>query len=123
MADKLSALVVDDVEANRKMLKTFLFFKHFEVDMAADGIEAKRLLEEKAYALVVSDIEMPNMNGFELLAWIKKSAARAKTPVVMLSSLESPEVKERCRKLGAADYVVKPFTKEKIDAALAKAGF
>jgi len=122
MSDKRRALVVDDIETNRTMLKTFLFFKHFEVEMAADGLEAKRLLEAKPFDLVVSDIEMPNMNGFELLAWIKKDAARSKVPVIMLSSLEDPDVLARCRKLGAADYIVKPFTKEKVDAALAKAG-
>ena len=122
MSDKRRAMVVDDIETNRTMLKTFLFFKHFEVEMAADGLEAKRLLEAKPFDLVVSDIEMPNMNGFELLAWIKKDAARSKVPVIMLSSLEDPDVLARCRKLGAADYIVKPFTKEKVDAALAKAG-
>jgi len=122
MSDKRRAMVVDDIETNRTMLKTFLFFKHFEVEMAADGLEAKRLLEAKPFDLVVSDIEMPNMNGFELLAWIKKDAARSKVPVIMLSSLEDPDVLARCRKLGAADYIVKPFTKEKVDDALAKAG-
>jgi CheY-like chemotaxis protein len=124
MGEKMRALVVDDVETNRTMLKTFLFFKHFEVELAADGLEAKRLLEAKGFDLVVSDIEMPNMNGFELLSWIKKGALpRAGIPVIMLSSLEDPEVLARCRRLGSIDYVVKPFTKEKIDAALGKAGF
>lgn len=123
MSDRKKALVADDVEANRTMLKTFLYFAHFDSDLAADGLEARRLLEGKSFDLVVTDIEMPNMNGFELLAWMKKTPAVAKTPVIVLSSLDSPDVLERCRKLGAADYIVKPFSKEKVDAALAKAGF
>jgi CheY-like chemotaxis protein len=123
MSGKRRALVVDDIEANRTMLKTFLYFKHFEVEMAADGLEARRLLEAKPFDLLVSDIEMPTMNGFELLAWVKRTPAVAKLPTVMLSTLDSAEVVERCRKLGADDYLVKPFTKEKIDGTLAKLGF
>jgi CheY-like chemotaxis protein len=123
VSERKKALVVDDIEANRNMLKTFLYFAHFDIELAADGLEAKKLLETKSFDLLITDIEMPNMNGFELLAWAKKSPSAAKTPVIVLSSLDTPEVAERCRKLGAADYIVKPFSKEKVDAALAKAGF
>ena len=123
MGERMRALVADDVEANRSMLKTFLYFAHFDSELAADGLEAKHILETKTFDLLVTDIEMPNMNGFELLAWVKKTPAVAKLPVIVLSSLESPEVVERCKRLGAADYIVKPFSKEKVEAALARAGF
>ena len=123
MEARKKILVVDDVEANRSRIKTFLFMMHFDVDMAEDGLAAKKLIETKTFDLVISDIEMPNMNGFELLAWIKGRPDSKALPVVMLSSLDSPEVLQRCTKLGAAAYMVKPFTKEKIEASLAKAGF
>jgi len=122
MNERKRILVADDMEANRTRIKTFLFMKHFTVDTAEDGLAAKKLLEKGGYDLLVSDIEMPNMNGFELLAWVRKNATTAGMPVVMLSSLESPEVVERCTRLGANAYIVKPFTKEKVDAAFAKAG-
>ena len=122
MDDKRSVLVVDDVEQNRRAVKTFLFFCHFEATLASDGLEARKILESRSFDLVVSDIEMPNMNGFELLASIRKSPAHGKTPVIMLSTLDTPEVQERCKRLGANSYIVKPFTKEKFDAALKAIG-
>jgi CheY-like chemotaxis protein len=123
MEARKKILVVDDVEANRSRIRTFFFMMHFDVEMAEDGLAAKKLIEASHFDLVVSDIEMPNMNGFELLAWIKGRPESRAIPVVMLSSLESPEVLQRCTKLGAVSYMVKPFTKEKIEASLAKAGF
>lgn len=120
MAEKKQVLIADDVEINRKAIRTFLFFFHFEATLAADGLEAKKALEAEgaAFDLVVSDIEMPNMNGFELLAFVKKSPKHKNVPVIMLSTLDSPEVLERCKRLGASSYIVKPFTKEKFETAL-----
>jgi len=122
MIDKKRALIADDMEINRNAIKTFLFFYHFEVDVAGDGLEARALLEKNDYDVIVSDIEMPNMNGFELLSWIRRSSAQKEKPVIMLSTLDSPEIIERCAHIGATAYIVKPFTKEKIDEALQKAG-
>lgn len=122
MNERKRVLVADDMEANRTRIKTFLFMKHFDVDTAEDGLAAKKLLEAGVYDLLFSDIEMPNMNGFELLAWTKRNPKTAALPVIMLSSLDSPEVLERCSRLGASAYIVKPFTVEKIEEAFAKAG-
>ncbi len=122
MADKKRVLIVDDMEVNRKAIKTFLFFFHFEIDQASDGLEAKGLIEKNTYDLVVSDIEMPNMNGFELLTWIRRSSSRKTVPVIMLSTLDSPETIGRCTHLGATAYIVKPFTLDKMTEALEKAG-
>lgn len=122
MAGKMHALIVDDMEQNRKAVRTFLFFLHFDTTLVADGLEAKKALESASFDLVVSDIEMPNMNGFELLAYIKRTPSLKALPVIMLSTLDSPEVTERCAKLGASSYIVKPFTKEKFEASLSKLG-
>ncbi len=122
MADRRLALVADDVEANRNAIKAFLYFSNFTIDLAKDGLEAKAMFDQKAYDLVFSDIEMPNMNGFELLTHIRRASARKDVPVVMLSSLDSPEVIERCKRIGATAYIVKPFTKDKMEEALKKTG-
>lgn len=122
MAPKKQVLIIDDMEANRNSIKTFLIFLHYEATLAADGIEAKKILETAHFDLIVSDIEMPNMNGFEVLAFVKKSATHKDTPVLMLSTLDTPEVLERCQKLGAGSYIVKPFTKEKFETALTSLG-
>jgi len=122
VAERRLALVADDMEANRNVIKAFLFFNNFTIDVAKDGLEAKTLFEQKPYDLVFSDIEMPNMNGFELLTFIRRSSSRKEVPVVMLSSLDSPEVIERCKRIGATAYIVKPFTKDKMEEALKKTG-
>ncbi len=122
MSDKQRALVVDDMERNRSAIKTFLFLCRFEVDTADDGLQAQELLKKNSYAVVFSDIEMPNMNGFELLGWIRKSSPASDVPVIMLSTLDSPEVIERCKRLGASAYIVKPFTNDKMKEALKSAG-
>jgi len=118
MPDKKKVLIVDDMVQNRTAIKAFLFFLHLDSVLAEDGLEAKKQLETEQFDLVVSDIEMPNMNGFELLSFIKKSEKYKGIPVIMLSSLDTPDVQDRCKKLGAAAYIVKPFTKEKFEAAL-----
>jgi CheY-like chemotaxis protein len=122
MADKKKILVVDDMDGNRKLIKSFLFFYGFDADLAEDGLAGKKLAASNAYALIISDIEMPNMNGFEFLQWVRSDPARKSLPMIMLSTLDSQEVKDRCKRLGASAYIVKPFTKEKIDAALKQVG-
>lgn len=122
MSDKPRLLVVDDMERNRSAIKTFLFFCHYDVDTAEDGLEACELIKKNTYNAIFSDIEMPNMNGFELLAWIRKSSPKPETPVIMLSTLDSPETIERCKRLGASTYIVKPFTNDKMKEALTAIG-
>ena len=123
MASRKSALVIDDKAEIRTATKGFLSLAGFDASIAADGLEAKELLGERNFDLVVSDIEMPNMNGFEVLSFIRKNPSTAKTPVIMLSSLDGADVKLRCEKLGAQAYIVKPFTLDSMKGALAKAGF
>ncbi len=123
MPTRIKALVADDAAENRKLIKSFLYFCGVDAETAEDGLAARRIIESgKIPELLVSDIEMPNMNGFELLAWVKKNPASAKVPVIMLSTLEAPEVIDRCKRLGAAAYIVKPFTKEKMESAIKDAG-
>jgi len=123
MAERKTALVIDDKESIRKATKTFLALAGFDSTLAVDGLEARERLSESSYDLVVSDIEMPNMNGFEILAFIRKNPSSASIPVIMLSSLDGDEVRLRCEKLGAQAYIVKPFTLETMKGALVKAGF
>jgi CheY-like chemotaxis protein len=123
MSIRKTALVVDDKQEIRTATKTFLSLAGFDATLAADGLEAKDLISRQGFDLVVSDIEMPNMNGFEVLSFIRKNQSSAKTPVIMLSSLDGSDVKARCEKLGAQAYLVKPFTIDSMKNALAKAGF
>lgn len=121
--DKKRVLVLDDMEMNRSMIKTFLTFYHFDIDLAEDGLKGLEFLKSQKYDLIFSDIEMPNMTGLEFLARVKKNTETQSIPVVMLSSLDKSDVIEKAKSLGASAYMVKPFTKQKMDDALKELGF
>lgn len=117
-----TALVVDDTEIHRSATRTFLAMSGFKVDIAQDGIEALKILDTKTFDVIFSDIEMPNMNGMELLKRIRKHATAAKTPVVMLSTLDSPDMQAKVKQLGANHYLVKPFSSDRMKSALQAVG-
>jgi two-component system, chemotaxis family, chemotaxis protein CheY len=115
-------LVVDDSAAIRKILQRVLRQTGMaigEIYEAGDGQEALELLKTKTVGLVLSDINMPKMDGLQLLAALKSSAERRHIPVVMITT-EGGEAKVgEAVKLGAAGYVRKPFTADQIKDKLA----
>lgn len=117
-----TALVVDDTEIHRSATRTFLAMSGFKVETAEDGLQALKILDVKTFDVVFSDIEMPNMNGMELLRRIRKHATAAKTPVVMLSTLDSVEMQTKVKQLGANHYLVKPFSSDRMKSALQAVG-
>lgn len=117
-----TALVVDDTEIHRSATRTFLAMSGFKVDIAEDGIQALKVLDSKTFDVIFSDIEMPNMNGMEFLKRVRKHTTAAKTPVVMLSTLDSPEMQTKLTQLGANHYLVKPFSGDRMKAALKAIG-
>lgn len=104
-------LVVDDIEDLRKGILDLLSDSGLEVVGAADGIEALAILESDDISLVVSDVNMPKMDGFDLLRIIKERYSRI--PVIMTSSADGQTVKMGVFALGAVDYFSKPFDSEK----------
>ena len=114
-------LVVDDTAVYRTQMKMFLTMYNFEVDVAIDGLDALKKMELNTYDFVFSDVEMPNMNGFELLSSIKRKYPQV--PVCMLTTLDKEVHIEKAKTLGAKFYIVKPFSKDKIDKALTAIGF
>lgn len=117
-----TALVVDDTEIHRSATRTFLAMSGFKVDLAEDGMQALKLLDTKTYDVIFSDIEMPNMNGLEFLKRVRKHTTAAKTPVVMLSTLDSQEMQTKLVQLGANHYLVKPFSGDRMKTALKAVG-
>ncbi|HLO65471.1 MAG TPA: response regulator [Holophaga sp.] len=115
MAEKPLALVVDDTEIHRSLIKMTLTAKGYLVTTAMDGQEGFDLCKKNNYTLVFSDFEMPNMNGAEFLRAVKRLPAYRDVPVVILSTLEDPDVKQRVMSLGAFHYIVKPFNQAKLD--------
>ena len=84
----------------------------FEVTEAANGFEALRLLPRERYDVVVTDINMPDIHGLELLSFMRKSEIHARTPVVIVSTEGALRDRERGMALGANAYVTKPFEPE-----------
>jgi two-component system, chemotaxis family, chemotaxis protein CheY len=115
-------LVVDDSAAIRKILQRVLRQTGMAIQTiheAGDGEEALALLQSNKVDLILTDINMPKMDGLALLAALKRSAEWANVPVVMITT-EGGETKvAEAVKLGAAGYVRKPFTADQIKEKLA----
>jgi adenylate cyclase len=104
-----SILIVDDEEANRDILSRRLTKEGYTVAMAAGGKEALEMLRVASYDLVLLDVMMPGVDGYEVLARIKAEPLLHDTHVIMITALSDETSAERCLELGATDYVGKPF--------------
>ncbi len=105
--NRKTILVVEDSITSRTLLKSILESSGFVVKTAIDGAEAFALLKTGHFDLVVSDIDMPRMNGFDLTRKIRSDSELSDLPVVLVTALESREDKERGIEAGAVAYVVK----------------
>lgn len=106
-AERISILVVEDSITARALLRTILESAGYDVTTAVDGLDALGALKAGEFDLVVSDIEMPRMNGFDLTARIRADRKLSEVPVVLVTALESREDKERGIDVGANAYIVK----------------
>jgi len=119
----LSVLVVEDSSAMRAFVRAVLEDEDAaQVLEANSGFEAIRLLPRNAFDLVVVDINMPDINGLELLSFIRKSEAHANTPVIVISTEASEKDRQRGRDLGANAFLKKPFTAEQLRDVVARIG-
>jgi len=100
-------LVVDDSITTRTMEKNLLEASGYEVRVAVDGIDAWTFLKSEEFDLVVSDVDMPRMDGLDLTAKIRADQKLGNLPVVLVTALESREDKERGIEVGANAYIVK----------------
>jgi two-component system chemotaxis sensor kinase CheA len=100
-------LVVDDSITTRTMEKNLLEAAGYRVRVAVDGVDAWTILKSEAFDLVVSDVDMPRMDGFDLTARIRADQKLSDVPVVLVTALESREDKERGIEVGANAYIVK----------------
>jgi two-component system chemotaxis response regulator CheY len=120
-------LIVDDFSTMRRIVRGLLKESGFNnAEEAEDGVMALQKLRNDRFDFVVSDINMPNMNGFELLAQIKADETLKHLPVLMVTAEARKEDIVRAAQDGAAGYIVKPFTKatleEKVQKILQKLG-
>ncbi len=114
-------LIVDDFSSMRRIIRSLLKEIGYEnADEAEDGVAALDALRNAAFDFVISDINMPSMNGFELFAEIKKDETLKHLPVLMVTAGARKEDIVRAAQEGAAGYIVKPFTKATLEEKVAK---
>ena len=107
MAEKQSILVVEDSITSRALLKNILESAGYHVTTAVDGVDAYTTLKTGKFDLIVSDVEMPRMDGFDLTAKVRADKQLAGLPVVLVTALGSSEHRERGIDVGANAYIVK----------------
>ena len=118
---ELKFLIVDDFSTMRRIVRGLLKeIGYANAEEAEDGTVALNMLKSAKFDFVVSDINMPNMNGFELLAAIKKDDSLKHLPVLMVTAEARKEDIVRAAQDGAAGYIVKPFTKATLEEKVQK---
>jgi len=117
-----NVLVVEDSKAIRSMIRVSLEEAGglFAVE-AGNGFEALKTLPTRRFDLIITDINMPDINGLELIGYVKSNPAYRDIPLIIVSTEKSEEDKKRGIALGAAGYVVKPFKKEELMVMVMKA--
>ncbi len=116
-------LIVDDSASLRRVVDIALSGAGYEVIQASDGKDALAKLarlEGRKVHLIVSDVNMPNMNGIEFVTAVKKDSAYKFTPVIMLTTEGQDEIKDQGRAAGAKAWIVKPFNPTQLLNAVQK---
>jgi two-component system chemotaxis response regulator CheY len=117
--NSLKILFVDDSIVIRDMLEHALIqIGYLNIRSAADGIEALDLCEDVVFDFIITDINMPNMNGIELITELREKHEYEHTPIMVLSTERSDEMKQLGKEVGATSWVVKPFDTELIRKAI-----
>jgi putative two-component system response regulator len=123
MADKLIILAVDDMSMNLRTIKTILE-KEYDVRLAKSGEAALGILKNTPVKLVLLDIEMPGMSGFDVIDEMKKLPGGGNIPVIFITSHATPDLVVSAYDHGAGDYIIKPINpqvlEKKVEALLVK---
>ena len=117
---KKSILVADDSPSIRKFVSFALTLKGYEIIPASDGMEALEKLPNAKVSLVITDLNMPNLDGYELIKAIRSNDEFKETPIIILSSLASSDEIKKGIESGANSYLIKPFDPKRIAYEVSK---
>ncbi|MDM8566125.1 response regulator [Candidatus Halobeggiatoa sp. HSG11] len=120
LGDGGTILVIDDELEVRKVLHNYLTKQGYRVEMAESGEEGLQLAEKILPDVIILDVMMPKMDGWEVLSYLKSNKELASIPVIILSLMEDKSV---AYSLGASDYLIKPITREQLSTVLQKYHF
>ncbi len=113
-------LAVDDSSTIRGLVSRALKQAGFEVYLACDGVEGVGTLPDADPHLIITDINMPKMDGFGLIESVRASAEYRSVPILVLTTESGTELKARARKCGATGWIVKPFEDDRLIAVIDK---
>lgn len=113
-------LIVDDSRTVRESLKFFLTEGGYKVLEGCDGQDALKVIEGKSCDLVITDVNMPNMDGLTLLAELRKMKDFKFTPILVLTTESQQSIMDKGKELGATGWIVKPFDNDKVLAVIKK---
>jgi two-component system chemotaxis response regulator CheY len=122
MKPSLKVLVVEDVQGVREAFAEGIkiFFAGADVDEAIDGLDAQKKIEHSQYHVIISDLEMPRVQGDELLMWLRSHPSHFDVPFIMVTSHAGEDQQSRVLSLGASAYVTKPLTLRQLSHHIAK---
>ena len=115
-----SILAIDDSDLILEAIRIQLEPEGYKVTTAMKGDVARNLVQLTKYDLILLDIEMPDMNGIDLLGFIKQQGDNMDTPVIMLTADNDPEKVKACMSAGARDYLLKPFNIDSVKQRIRK---
>ena len=113
-------LAVDDSITIREMLKHTLVGAGFAVDVAHDGEHGLEVLRAFCPDVIITDINMPRLDGFGFIERVRSEGAWRSTPILVLTTESAPELKARARDAGATGWIVKPFDEAKLVSAVSR---
>jgi len=114
---RFKVLIVEDSKASREFIAaTVEAIPGLEAVQTASGFEALKLLPRHRFELIITDINMPDINGLELINFVKKNPNYRDVPLFVITTEGREQDRERGLALGAAEYLVKPFTPESLEA-------
>jgi two-component system, chemotaxis family, chemotaxis protein CheY len=113
-------MTVDDALTMRKMIAFTLKTAGHEMLEAPDGLAAFQLLEQRPVDLIISDVNMPNMDGIELTRQLRQTALHRRTPILLLTTESDDSMKAKGKAAGATGWIVKPFKQEQLLAVVDK---
>ncbi|HXQ12844.1 MAG TPA: response regulator [Caulobacteraceae bacterium] len=111
-------LTVDDSRTMRDMLRLALAEAGYRVVQAIDGIDGLERLDAEGADVIITDINMPNLDGLGFIERVRGDLRHRATPILVLTTESEPEVKDRARKAGATGWIVKPFNPGKLVDAI-----
>lgn len=114
----LRILAIDNSRTIREMLRSSLEAVGFQVVTANDGIEGLERFHETDPDVVITDVNMPRMDGFGVIEAVRKGPRRTRVPILVLTTESAPELKERARQVGATGWIVKPFDDARLVSAI-----